>query len=152
MEIEIYQPTELFGYQENSTRSRVLLVANDPSNNLYCARRVHGEQVDFQLLRRWVSMCEEGHKDCSSPTIFEQTERRPVGGNVHELKVVDILHRRIVTAPVNCRCAALSYVWGNGLIQFQTNSSNLDAISSMFGLPKFEEQMPQTIKDAINIE
>ncbi|CAG8957069.1 hypothetical protein HYFRA_00009270 [Hymenoscyphus fraxineus] len=151
VEIEIYQPPALFRDSESYPPPKVLLVRSGSLDGLHCARKIYGEQVDLSLVKKWISVCENGHKGCLSLGDFGHIGRDQLSNNVHRLKVIDVSQRMVVTAPPDCRYAALSYVWGKGPVQFQTTKANLAIISSILGLDALGVQIPQTITDAMTL-
>ncbi|CAG8976891.1 hypothetical protein HYALB_00003502 [Hymenoscyphus albidus] len=150
-EIKIYQPPTLFRDSESYPPPKALLVRSDSSDSLHCARKIHGEQVDLSLVKKWISVCEKGHKGCLSLGDFGHIGRDQLSKNVHGLKVIDVLQRMVVTAPPDCRYAALSYVWGKSPVQFQTMKANLAIVSSFLGLDALGVHIPQTITDAMTL-
>lgn len=66
-------------------------------------RRLDPYNIDFSILRRWLSCCSSSHR-----TWCKTRNRRPFS----TFRVIDCSSRRIVQAPEDCSYCALSYVWG----------------------------------------
>jgi Heterokaryon incompatibility protein (HET) len=95
-----------------------------------CARLLRSESADFDLIKEWLSFCQDHHRQrCALK------ESTPVPG----LKFIDCFTRQIVMATEGMEYLALSYVWGPGL------TSGDDSLSGPF-LP---DNIPQTISDAL---
>ncbi|KAF7165319.1 hypothetical protein CNMCM5623_009524 [Aspergillus felis] len=125
---------------------------DDPPYGSGNARRVDLEQVDYCRLREWIRICEDHHQGCKPPTTWTQPRANPSEANgAHPFKVIDVIEYRVITAPQKCRYAALSYVWGPVEMQLQVKKANLAAVSAKFGLRVMETQLPETIKDAMQL-
>ena len=95
-------------------------------------RLIEPGSIDFDLLRHWLSSCEDRHqKACNNEAAC----------SVASLKVIDCITRRLEPAPLKCKYVTLSYVWGQPK---RGDAEVLDGTS----LP---EQLPRTIEDAIAV-
>lgn len=136
----IIQPPSLVALQDN------------PPYGCGSARRVDPQQVDYQKLKQWIHICEDHHQGCKPPITWTQPRAKSSDMNgVHPFMVIDVIEQRVVTAPPDCRYAALSYVWGPIEMQFQVQQANLAAVSAEFGLAGVETELPETIKDAMQL-
>lgn len=86
-------------------------------------RKIKPDQINFDLLRSWLSFCGARHgSHCKSSNANE----------VRSLKVIDCITEKVIKAPENCRYVALSYVWGSdasSLIRDQTTHQRLETFS-----------------------
>ncbi|MCJ1475823.1 hypothetical protein MMC13_004487 [Lambiella insularis] len=125
----------------------VLLADSVPADfpNDLCARRLT-PLVNTNLLRLWLSSCDEHHNTCNDQFWFQQ-ERK---GELSAFRVIDVLQKRIVRILPSERYATLSYVWGAST-GFQATMSNIADLEHEGGLRKFEKSIPRTIRDAIRL-
>jgi hypothetical protein len=63
--------------------------------------------------------------------------------------LIDVDEERIVQVFEPCRYIALSYAWGVVADVFETTLVNITQLEDPDGLKAFENEMPQTMKDAI---
>lgn len=70
--------------------------------------------------------------------------------NVGDLRVVDVLQKRVIQLPRNAKYVALSYVWGIASRgQFELLQNNVDLLEKSGSLR--EQALPSTINDAITV-
>jgi hypothetical protein len=75
---------------------------------------IEPDWIDWITIKRWLERCEHNHSCKPYQAINEL---------LPEFRVIDTTSRRIISAPVGCKYAALSYVWGtetNVAMQFQS--------------------------------
>jgi hypothetical protein len=107
-------------------------------------RRV-GQTVDTGLLKRWIHICENGHRDrCEKLWWGNPGDVLP-----KSIRVLDVARMAIIPAPPSCRYVALSYVWGGTGEQYWTTQANLKQRSRRGGLDA--SLMPETISDTIQL-
>ncbi|KAF2670376.1 HET-domain-containing protein, partial [Microthyrium microscopicum] len=73
---------------------------------LFFGRRVDQKQVNWPLLKSWLPECERFHNGLC--------DRRGKAAQdlPKNLRVIDIVEGKIVTAPPRCQYCAMTYVWG----------------------------------------
>ncbi|KAF2431536.1 HET-domain-containing protein [Tothia fuscella] len=96
-------------------------------------RKLEVDQIDFELLSRWVRECRSSHQSSLCNRDGEEL--------VENLRVIDCLTRRIVYAASGGQYVALSYVWG---------SHNIEAID-LAGNDYLAPRIPRTIEDAMKV-
>lgn len=107
-------------------------------------RRI-GDNVDINLLKRWIHTCENEHGEtCEKVWWRSAKEVLPKSA-----RVVDVARMVIVPAPLSCRYVALSYVWGGPGEGYWTTKANLKQRSTSGGLDA--SMMPGTISDTIQL-
>jgi hypothetical protein len=107
-------------------------------------RRV-GRSVDIGLLKRWIQICENGHRG-RCETVWWRSAEDVLPKSV---RVLDVARMAIVPAPPACRFVALSYVWGGPGEQYWTTKANLKQRSRRGGLDA--SLLPGTISDTIQL-
>ncbi|RAK90920.1 HET-domain-containing protein [Aspergillus costaricaensis CBS 115574] len=99
------------------------------------------QTVDWQKVSEWIRYCHDSaeHKN--------PCQRKPAASHITGLRVIDTRQRCITIAPVTCRYAALSYVWGATSTRLQATTKNIEQLA-MEGFLE-SKILPQTIDDAI---
>ncbi|USP73103.1 hypothetical protein yc1106_00377 [Curvularia clavata] len=109
-------------------------------SNLLLGRHVY-QSVDIQLLRSWLSLCQDCHsQQCEVPQFL---------GGDFGMRVIDVQRRCVVTATQQCRYVVLSYVWGKArqlLLTAEALSRLVDVDGS---LNDHNKSVPMTIRDAM---
>ncbi|KAF2130145.1 HET-domain-containing protein [Dothidotthia symphoricarpi CBS 119687] len=105
-------------------------------------RPLEKNYINTDLLKEWITFCEDHHSFCSSPST-ENLRWHPENSNV---KVIDCTTRKIIPAPPDLRYVALSYVWGGPPTQ-----ENPIIESCEDSLDLLPEPLPNTIEDAIKV-
>ncbi|KAF1959347.1 HET-domain-containing protein [Byssothecium circinans] len=86
-------------------RGGLLLPVRRENESGYLPRgRILEPEVNFDVVRSWVKLCEMGHGD--------QCSHRDL--KIEGLRVIDCYTKTVIEAPANCCYIALSYVWGSG--------------------------------------
>ena len=114
---------------------------------LLTATEVRFPYVRFDLIRSWLNICENEHKEvCSTETDITTCEP--------PLYLIDVKTRRIATRSLRSRYIALSYVWGNyqlnknhGMRERRKTSSDTGTYSE--NLRYLPTRLPRTVEDAI---
>jgi hypothetical protein len=99
--------------------------ANDSQDD-FSPRVISPSMIDFSLVRTWLSHCQEMHGENCHPIRT---------ANLPGFRVIDCRTKCIISAPVDCKYAALSYVWG----KTASHSHDLD------------DSAPTTIKDSMTV-
>ncbi|KAK4233760.1 heterokaryon incompatibility protein-domain-containing protein [Achaetomium macrosporum] len=133
----------------------ITLLANDsPTVSLtYFIRPVRPDMVDFDLVRRWLALCQTKHgKRCRQDPILKELNRSHPAQEVPDLRCIDVEEDCLVILPAGGRYAALSYAWGPKKF-FSTVTSNVKSLEEPGALSKSEylDQIPPTIKDATHV-
>jgi Heterokaryon incompatibility protein (HET) len=104
-------------------------------------RRIDSRQVDFDLIRGWLQLCETSHGDkCAHSGLISRIASK--------IRLIDVLNFQIVDGTTDERYLALSYVWGPGE-QLCLSSQNQEEFRSPQGLKTVNT--PNTIRDAISL-
>jgi hypothetical protein len=107
-------------------------------------RAASGSSVDFQLLKKWIGLCDVVRRR----TVDEQWGEAAVLFPVVQLRLIDVQQRCVKLLDSNTKYLALSYVWG-GVPAFRCTLENLEALETPGGL--CFEDLPRTIRDAITL-
>jgi hypothetical protein len=100
-------------------------------------------QLDFELLKRWELFCSAGHLyTCQQATITYN--------NIpfKDFRLIDVMERRVVPAPLGSTYVALSYVWGDGE-QLLNKAHVRERLYSPGGLDDSWADISIVIKDAM---
>ncbi|KAF8972469.1 heterokaryon incompatibility protein-domain-containing protein [Flammula alnicola] len=137
----------------------ITLLANDAptSSKLRLIRPIKEDQIDFAMVRNWLSMCENWHgSSCTKSPLFRH-EVRNVADEVPAFRLIDVVNNCIVRSPINLKYATLSYVWGSDenrpqrrLVALKSNIDQLERPGA-FILPEFRDRIPQTILDTMQV-
>ncbi|RYP71488.1 hypothetical protein DL771_004743 [Monosporascus sp. 5C6A] len=112
---------------------RALWWARDTySTTTYDNRR----KIDINLLERFLQVC-KGHTNC-----------RPHRVEVPGLRVIDVLHGRVVPAPPGAHYAALSYVWG-GVDQMRLTTDTEGLLTTTGSVTSESRFLSAVIRDAL---
>ena len=99
---------------------------------------------DMAKLRGWKSRCTEKHgAACSEDTTSIAQTARPK-------YLIDLNNARVVSAPINCRWVALSYVWGRVNVT-KALKANISMLMQPGALNNPEVEIPATISDAMKL-
>jgi hypothetical protein len=116
----------------------------------YTLGRRMQDDVNYDLVRRWLMLCEKKHSDTCRPGFGQ--------GLPQNFRVIDV-EARLICRPFkntgvaqDFRYAALSYVWGPPSVE-QLKNVESDGIRALLyqngGLDKLWSKLPYTIADAI---
>ncbi|PPQ71058.1 hypothetical protein CVT26_011460, partial [Gymnopilus dilepis] len=134
----------------------ITLLANDaptPSKSYFA--RLIPDQIDFSMVRNWLTMCRAGHGDfCNQSGMLNHEISDPVA-EIPSFRLIDVVENCIVPAPHNCTYVALSYVWGNIdpesiLRLLKANLGELEQPGSLTRKENYDK-MPKTIQDALRV-
>ncbi len=95
--------------------SRLSILANDaPTESKSFFSRIIKDQIDFSMVRNWINICDEHHKDQCAGVHRELDPLKftDVMDEIPSFHVVDVIDNCVTVAPRSCHYAALSYVWG----------------------------------------
>jgi len=121
----------------------------EPLKSLTCSS---DQQVSISLVRKWLLECEEKHGGaCNNREswYFSQTGS-VLADQLKETLLIDVLDKCLVSASLSRRYIALSYVWGKANV-FQTTKANRNDLSRQGALCIGQAQLPQTIRDAMEL-
>lgn len=136
--------------------ARIGILANDaPVPNKSLFPRIIKEQIDFEMVRGWLDVCERHHTlHCGG--VHPDLRRDDFVDIIQEipsLRMIDVVDQCITLAPHNCKYIALSYVWGRIDPQkiLRTLKANIVALEKPGSLtkPEFYDKIPITIRDAM---
>ncbi|KAK8241619.1 heterokaryon incompatibility protein-domain-containing protein [Phyllosticta capitalensis] len=135
----------LFSDKAAFAEAHIVLMEETSSHQepTFLGRVVDKAEMDIDLLRRWIHLCESSHgPGCTNP------QTRDVG--YKELIFVDVHDMCLVVRPLTCRYLALSYVWGlPPRPSMMLVKSNLEALFHHGSLSQFG--LSRTISDAIDL-
>lgn len=124
----------------------ILLLEMDETNledRFLQGRRV-GDQLDFDLCKSWINICTKSHGESCAPMPLHEFPRRLS-------RVIDVEKRMIVSPPLTCSYAPLSYRWGNGVEQLKLEKATLERLTSPGGLGDEWDDIPHTIYAAMAV-
>ena len=113
----------------------------EKDKRLLLGRKIGSKCVDQDLLRSWLSLCTDQHRDDCTPSPFEFSPR-------FTLRLIDVKRRCIVEPPPCPRYVALSYVWGNST-QVTLEEKYAPRLRKDGGLCDGYADIGTTIKDAM---
>ncbi|PPQ68541.1 hypothetical protein CVT26_003350 [Gymnopilus dilepis] len=134
----------------------ITLLANDAPTPLksYFARLIP-DQIDFGMVRNWLTMCRLGHGDFCNQSRMLDHEISDPAAEIPSFRLIDVIDNCIVPAPNNCTYVGLSYVWGNIdpsaiLRLLKSNLEDLGRPGSLVRKDNFD-RIPKTIQDALQV-
>ena len=133
--------------QLGSSRHVLTLLEKDSIPNLGLSRLVRREGIDFNILKRWLQLCEKGHRDESNPL-----PNREAQSGVGSFRLIDLQKQCVVLAPsiYDYGYFALSYVWGSKK-QLEARRDNIRMLESPGALSACLDSIPMTIRDAMTL-
>ncbi|KAI0973042.1 heterokaryon incompatibility protein-domain-containing protein [Xylaria arbuscula] len=105
-------------------------------------RVASSSQIDFEMVKRWLKTCEEGHTKCVP-------NEGPFNRNLSFFRCIDVEEMCITPVPITSRYVALSYKWGE-CKPFLLLKSNKDDLFAKDGLRRSWDSIPKTIRDSID--
>lgn len=151
---------------------QITLLANDlppdapPTALPFLPRPTRHDAIDFDLVRRWLSICEARHGAvCSSAHTMQLMDWTSPALAVPDFRCVDLEQNCLVrlrdVAETGCgeralRYAALSYVWGRAQSDeafFKTLTANVEerSVPHFFARDENHARIPRTIRDAMAV-
>jgi hypothetical protein len=104
---------------------------------------LRSELVDFDILRTWMTECEQRHgEDCCLAT--EDVTTLP------GFKVIDCINNGVVPFPPKAEYVALSYVWGQSTDRTGEDTSSVPTRMAI-SAPISRLHLPRTIQDAMEV-
>lgn len=100
------------------------------------------------LVRQWLKTCVKEHGPTCSGIHDSATDRQQHAWEIPNFVLIDADKQCLVDAPVDCKYAALSYVWGREPF-FNLTKSNVSRLRQPGSLQDYARQLPKTIADAI---
>ncbi|KAL9069420.1 MAG: hypothetical protein Q9157_006173 [Trypethelium eluteriae] len=114
----------------------------------FWCRPVNPDMVNIGLLKSWLKKCQRYHgRSCDEVAV--STTRLPLN-----LRVIDLEHKCIISAPKNCAYAAISYVWGERLMEMKmpkTLREHVQRMPSGSDYIKLPKVLPRTIRDTMDL-
>lgn len=124
---------------------RFFLLAADAPSELCLGRVVH-QEINIQLLRRWMSMCDEWHgAECQEP-VFHKVDNP---WSLPSFFLIDAHMQCLVRPSTPSRYLALSYVWGTTK-SLLTIQSNLHDLQKPLAFTR-NSNLSNTVRDAIKL-
>lgn len=122
---------------------RPMSLSDSPLGVFVQARPICEDQIDVNLLKRWMTLCPQQHKDMERTT--------PVERDI-DLYVIDIKNKQLVSLLEGKRYAALSYVWGPpSTPQLRWTKDTAGQLFSPGALDAASSEIPTTIRDAMRL-
>ncbi|KAF4948803.1 hypothetical protein FGADI_9360 [Fusarium gaditjirri] len=147
----------------------ITLLANDlppdapPTALRFLPRPTRHDAIDFDLVRRWLSICEACHGAVCDPAhMMQQMDWASPALAVPDFRCIDLEQNCLVrlsdVAETGCseQYAALSYVWGRADSDdafFKTVMANVEArsVPQFFARNENYARIPRTIRDAMTV-
>jgi hypothetical protein len=131
-----------------SPLSLELQLLEEDASKVGRTKELHGRRVshnvDISLLKRWIHICENEHRERCELAWWRIGEVLP-----KSVRVLDVARMAIVSAPPMCRYVALSYVWGGPGESYWTTRANIKKRRVPGGLDT--SVLPDTISDVIQL-
>ncbi|KAI1126853.1 heterokaryon incompatibility protein-domain-containing protein [Nemania abortiva] len=105
-------------------------------------RIVSSSQIDFEMVKGWLGTCEREHKKCVP-------NGGPFNVDLSFFRCIDVEDMCITPVPITSQYVALSYKWGE-CKPFLLLKPNKDDLFAKDGLRRNWDQIPKTIRDAID--
>lgn len=125
----------------------VVLMASQTRENpgLFLGRPSSTARIDAAAIRKWIELCGEHHgPDCAlQPSDFSPWSSF--------FGVIDVEEMMLTSLPKGAKYVTLSYVWGRNQNVFRTIKDNIRNLLRPGGVRKQREQLPRTIRDAIDL-
>jgi hypothetical protein len=127
-------------YQDDGTLRDKGYISCISSNSQMVGGLFSPHSIDFDILKGWISYCEERHTETCGAKDY---------ASLPYLYVIDCASMRVIrlNGPVQDRYIALSYVWGKPA----KKSSDSDNDKPSFSSGRLPNNLPNTIKDAITV-
>lgn len=109
-------------------------------------RIIPRQKIHWSSVKSWLKSCETGHAHYCGHRLLLNSKALKVVNQTF----IDVNHQNLVIHPYECRYLALSYVWG-GVSQLLLTKSNQELLFSDGALNAFEKDIPQVIKDAMQV-
>ena len=118
----------------------------DGSMKLNLGRPVECSRVNMDLLREWLTGCEEHHAISCAPATNDH-------GTKFAFRLVDVKDRRVVSSCHDVSYVALSYTWGdpNHFKHLKLTSESSIWLHTQGALSDDNPDIPTTIKDALRL-
>ncbi|KAH9481717.1 hypothetical protein JR316_0006244 [Psilocybe cubensis] len=137
------------GYFTENLVEHIAFLNEDTSTSPHGTARILGPQIDVNLVRKWVKLCETNHRDtCETKLEVVRTPSNP--GGLKVFRVIDVIDSCLVDARPGIRFVPLSYVWGDGFVP--KIKLTRDTVKSFYTKGFFREagrKVPTTIRDAM---
>jgi hypothetical protein len=132
----------------------ITLLANDAptSSKAFFVRPIQSDQIDFSMVRNWISMCQNWHgQSCNTAKLKDHETRHPTE-DISTFRLIDVIDNCLVHRPPKSKYVALSYVWGKATV-FRTLKNNLADLEKpgSFSQPEILDQIPWSIRDAMQV-
>jgi hypothetical protein len=131
-----------------SPLSLELQLLEEDASKVGRTKEFHGRRVsrnvNISLLKRWIHICENEHRERCELVWWRTGEVLP-----KSVRVLDVARMAIVSAPPGCRYVALSYVWGGPGESYWTTKANIKKRRVPGGLDT--SVLPDTISDVIQL-
>jgi hypothetical protein len=160
--LRVYGRTGSGGYlgmEQMNLFPDISILVNDipseaPSNaRHFLPRPIQPGCIDFQLVRRWLTICETNHTGvCGNRANVKQLGWTDPVGAIPDLRFIDLEDRCLVRASGHPRYAALSYMWGKEPFFCMTTENIADLQKpGAFDQEDIWNEIPATIQDAMTV-
>lgn len=128
----------------------LLNAAYGGSNTIqYSARPLRTVSDKCGLVRQWLETCVQDHGLGCSDIHESVTHQQQHIWEIPHFILIDVQKQCLVDAPVGCKYAALSYVWGREPF-FNLKKSNVARLRRPGSIQELATLIPKTIADAIH--
>lgn len=122
------------------------LAGGGDSENSYYGRKLPITLIDFNLLSHWVQTCVRTTRvECQMEGAVSKSKQSSL-----TLRLIDIIHQRLIGPIEAPEYIALSYMWGE-ITPFILIKANLSDLQKNGALSTDDPKIPQTIRDAMTI-
>ncbi|KAF8971856.1 heterokaryon incompatibility protein-domain-containing protein, partial [Flammula alnicola] len=127
----------------------LVFLNEETATSAHGSARVVQPQIDPELMKKWLKLCETHHTNMCAPNLALRTSDNPSGLDI--LRVIDVQDQCIVDAAHGMRYIALSYVWGQVIPAVRLQKDNKAFLGTKGGLLRIRLRLPHTISDAIDL-
>jgi hypothetical protein len=155
--LRLYLRTKAQGYAKirlNLFPEITLLADDSPTDSTaYFIRRYEPNKIDFDVVRRWLLLCDTHHGDaCRKNPILKELKKSNRNRKVPDFRCVDVEKRCVAKLPSDCEYATLSYVWGVP-VSFKAVKDNINKLEKPGSIDsdEYRDKIPLTIRDALDV-
>ncbi|KAF8878812.1 heterokaryon incompatibility protein-domain-containing protein [Gymnopilus junonius] len=140
-----------------NSEPEITMLANDSPTpyHTFFVRSIR-DQIDFGMVRNWLSMCRTWHgSHCDRSELLSYQAHTSISEIPH-FRLIDIVNNCVIPAPPDCTpYVTLSYLWGKIdvgtiLVLLKDNVSELEKPGAL-SLTENYNRIPVTIRDAMSL-
>lgn len=123
-------------------RYQRFIYCNDTSPfSQYTGRRINSDQVNIDIVKQWIGICNDEHKEICRGSSFQQS-------TMDRIRLIDVVRMSVVQISGQVKYLALSYVWGDAQ-PLKLVKANVVQLSKSGSLTKLRDKIPQSVRDAM---